>query len=153
MIACRTAALQERILGERRERATRQANNAILVHRNNLSRIYNSYTIFAGFLACVQTSPVFVPSATKKEVARIKLNPWFHTNNALFGVNDTALLILCSGNCCCFFFTRKNIVPSRKISDVRMPRIPSVSTTNSNPGSRSSSGLVVREQSREQLLG
>ena len=49
------------------------------------------------------------------------------------------------------FFTRKNIVPSRKISDVRMPRIPSVSTTN--PGSRSSSGLVVREQSREQLLG
>lgn len=51
------------------------------------------------------------------------------------------------------FFTRKNIVPSRKISDVRMPRIPSVSTTNSNPGSRSSSGLVVREQSREQLLG
>ena len=52
-----------------------------------------------------------------------------------------------------FFFTRKKIVPSRKISDVRMPRIPSVSTTNSNPGSRSSSGLVVREQSREQLLG
>ena len=104
MIACRTAALQERILGERRERATRQANNAILVHRNNLSRIYNSYTSFAGFLACVQTSPVFVPSATKKEVARIKLNPSFHTNNGRFGVNDTALLILCSGNCCCFFF-------------------------------------------------
>ena len=51
------------------------------------------------------------------------------------------------------FFTRKNILPSRKISDVRMPRIPSVSTTNSNSGSRSSSGLVFREQSREQFLG
>ena len=153
MIACRTAALSLLllyILGERRERATRQANNAIFVHRINLSRIYKSYASFAGFLACVQTSPVFVPRATKKEVGTRK----FHTNNARFGVNETALLILFSDNCCWFFFlTRKNILPSRKISDVRMPRIPSVSTTNSNPGSRSTSGLVLREHSREQELG
>ena len=153
MIACRTAALSLLllyILGERRERATRQANNAIFVHRINLSRIYKSYASFAGFLACVQTSPVFFPRATKKEVGTRK----FHTNNARFGVNETALLILFSDNCCCFFFlTRKNILPSRKISDLRMPRIPSVSTTNSNPGSRSSSGLVLREHSREQELG
>ena len=76
MIACRTAALLLllllHILGERRERATRQANNAILVHRNNLSRIYKSYASFAGFLACVQTSTVFVPSATEKEVGTHK---------------------------------------------------------------------------------
>ena len=153
MIACRTAALSLLllyILGECRERATRQANNAIFVHRINLSRIYKSYASFAGLLACVQTSPVFVPRATKKEVGTRK----FHTNNARFGVNETALLILFSDNCCWFFFlTRKNILPSRKISDLRMPRIPSVSTTNSNPGSRSSSGLVLREHSREQELG
>ena len=153
MIACRTAALSLLllyILGERRERATRQANNAIFVHRINLNRIYKSYASFAGFLACVQTSPVFVPRVTKKEVGTRK----FHTNNARFGINETALLILFSDNCCWFFFlTRKNILPSRKISDLRMPRIPSVSTTNSNPGSRSSSGLVLREHSREQELG
>ena len=77
-----------------------QANNAIFVHRINLSRIYKSYASFAGFLACVQTSPVFVPRATKKEVGTRK----FHTNNARFGVNETALLILFSDNCCWFFF-------------------------------------------------
>ena len=103
MIACRTAALSLLllyILGERRERATRQANNAIFVHRINLSRIYKSYASFAGFLACVQTSPVFVPRVTKKEVGTRK----FHTNNARFGINETALLILFSDNCCWFFF-------------------------------------------------
>ena len=76
MIACRTAALLLllllHILGERRERATRQANNAIVVHRNNLSRIYKSYASFAGFLVCVQTSTVFVPRATEKEVGTRK---------------------------------------------------------------------------------
>lgn len=47
---------------------------------------------------------------------------------------------------------RKSILPSKKMSDVRMPRILSATKTDSSPGSRSTSVVAVHEQSGKQEL-
>lgn len=46
-----------------------------------------------------------------------------------------------------------SIPPSRKMSDVRMPRILSATKTESSPDLRAASGAVVREQFGKQELG